>query len=173
MAEMTGVVQAVSTKEVTTKFGVKPTFSFKIDSGWVKCGFKNPMVNTGDTVSFDGETGTYGLEGKNIRITEKGAPGAAAASVPSSKGTAYSGGSSNRVFPIPALHGDRSIVRQNALARATELLIASKGGKAFEIDDTNAEVAIHLARKFEAYTAGDSDMAEAMKENAEATAKAA
>ena len=173
MAEMTGVVQAVSTKDVTTKFGVKPTFSFKIDSGWVKCGFKNPMVNSGDTVTFDGEHGTYGLEGKNIRITEKGAPGATVTvNAPSIKGSTYSGGSSSRVFPIPALHGDRSIVRQNALARATELLIASKGGKAFEIDDTNAAVAIHLARKFEAYTAGDLDMAEAMEENA-AAAKAA
>ena len=36
MTMMTGIVEAVSTKDVTTKFGTKPTYSIKINGGWVK-----------------------------------------------------------------------------------------------------------------------------------------
>ena len=42
MSSMTGVVEAESTKDVTTKWGVKPTYSIKVNGTWVKCGFKKP-----------------------------------------------------------------------------------------------------------------------------------
>ena len=69
------------------------------------------------------------------------------------------------MFPIPALHGDRAIVRQNALARATDIYIAARGGKPFELEAENLDFVIRLARKFEAYTAGDIDMMEAIEED--------
>ena len=47
MSSMTGVVEAESTKDVTTKWGVKPTYSIKVNGTWVKCGFKKPPCNTG------------------------------------------------------------------------------------------------------------------------------
>ena len=171
MGMMTGVVEQISTKDVTTKFGVKPTFSFKIDSGWVKCGFKNPKVNVGDEVQFNGNSGTYGLEGTDIVITAKGAgapvavlgsSSAAVSSVPRSSPPSYS----SKVFPIPPLHGDRSIVRQNALARATELFIGGRGGKTFDFDEASTKIIISIARQFEAYTAGDLDLREAKEESA-------
>lgn len=168
MTMMTGVVEQISTKDVTTKFGVKPTFSFKVGSDWVKCGFKNPKVNVGDEVQFDGNSGTYGLEGTNIVITSKGA-GAPVAVLGSSSPTPIRSSPpsySSKVFPIPPLHGDRSIVRQNALARATELFIACRGGKAFDFDEASTKVIISLARQFEAYTAGDLDLREATEESA-------
>ena len=79
----------------------------------------------------------------------------------------YGGGSGykDKVFPIPALHGDRAIVRQNALARASDLYIAARGGKPFELEASTLDLVIAFARKFEAYTAGDLDMAEALKED--------
>ena len=77
------------------------------------------------------------------------------------------GGYKEKVFPIPALHGDRAIVRQNALARATDLYVAARGGKPFELEAESLDFVIKLARKFEAYTAGDLDMAEAVSESAE------
>ena len=162
MSAMTGTVEELSQKDVTTKFGVKPTFSFKCNGGWVKCGFKKPPCNVGDVVSFDGETGTYGLEGKNIVVTVKASGPAVSSSAPPTpyKPSGYSGAGS-RVFPIPALHGDRSIVRQNALARATELYIACRGGKPFDLDADSLIVVIKLARGLEAYTAGDIDRQEA------------
>jgi hypothetical protein len=172
MSMMSGVVEAVSTKDVTTKFGVKPTYSMKINGAWVKCGFKNPGVEAGYTVDFDGVTGTYGLETKAVNIISRSAPitmavdkatGVGSVAVPTKS---YGGGGGySKVFPIPALHGDRAIVRQNALARATDLYIAARGGKPFELEATTLDLVIGFARKFEAYTAGDLDMAEALKED--------
>ena len=170
MVMMTGVVEAVSTKDVTTKFGTKPTYSFKVNGGWIKCGFKNPGVDVGYTVDFDGVTGTYGVETKSVNITARtaSAPSATHVPAPTAAPAAKSyGGSSykEKVFPIPALHGDRAIVRQNALARATDLYIAARGAKPFELEASTLDVIIKFARKFEAYTAGDLDMAEAISEN--------
>ena len=169
MTMMTGIVEAVSTKDVNTKFGNKPTFSLKINGGWVKCGFKNPNASVGDEVEFDGNTGTYGLETKAVNVLRKGAgtppPSATsntATAVPKTTGSGYAA----KVFPIPPLHGDRAIVRQNALARATDIYIAARGGKPFELEGSNLDFVISLARKFEAYTAGDLDLAEAEAESA-------
>lgn len=175
MATMNGTVEELSQKDVTTKFGVKPTYSMKVNGTWIKCAFKKPPCNVGDEVTFDGEAGTYGMEGKNIIVTARGVGAPPSSSTPIPKAT-YT--SSSRIFPIPPLHGDRSIVRQNALARATELAIECRGGKPFEIDAGTVTVIIALARQFEAYTAGDLDLAAATAEAnvdlkaAEALAKA-
>ena len=173
MTMMTGIVEAMSTKDVTTKFGVKPTYSIKINGGWVKCGFKDPGVQVGYEVEFDGTTGSYGVETKKIEILKRstGTAAAAPAAVTSSAAapkaaSGYSSGYKEKVFPIPALHGDRAIVRQNALARATDLYIAARGGKPFELEASTLNLVISFARKFEAYTAGDLDMAEVMAEDA-------
>ena len=171
MTMMTGIVEAVSTKDVNTKFGLKPTFSMKVNGNWVKCGFKSHNASVGDEVEFDGNTGTYGMETKAVNIIRKGAGAAApAAGVTSSTAgtpvTKTYGGYKEKVFPIPALHGDRSIVRQNALARATDVFIAARGGKPFELDESTFNLVIGFARKFEAYTAGDLDMAAAEAEAA-------
>jgi len=169
MTMMSGVVEAVSTKDVTTKFGVKPTYSFKVNGTWIKCGFKNPSVDVGYTVDFDGVTGTYGIETKAVNILSRAIAApvvTASTAVPTTAAPkSYGGGYKDKVFPIPALHGDRAIVRQNALARATDLYIAARGGKPFELETSTLDLVIKLARKFEAYTAGDLDMAEAMEEN--------
>jgi len=170
MTMMTGIVEAISTKDVNTKFGNKPTYSLKVNGTWVKCGFKNPNAGAGDEVEFDGNTGTYGLETKAVNVLRKGAgtppPAATSNSTPVPTRTTGSGYAA-KVFPIPALHGDRAIVRQNALARATDIYIAARGGKPWELDASNLDFVISLARKFEAYTAGDLDMAEAIAENEE------
>jgi hypothetical protein len=164
----TGIVEAVSTKDVTTKFGTKPTYSIKVNGGWVKCGFKNHNANVGDEVEFDGNTGTYGVETKAVTVLRKGS-GVALAVTSSTPAAAPQtktfGGYKDKVFPIPALHGDRAIVRQNALARATDIYIAARGGKPFELEAENLDFVIRLARKFEAYTAGDIDMMEAIEED--------
>ena len=166
MTMMTGVVEQVSQKEVNTKWGAKPTYSFKVNGSWVSHGFKSHGANVGDEVEFDGETTTYGLQTKAVRITTRGAGVPPSTSVPSSTPARAPSAYNSRVFPIPALHGDRSIVRQNALARATELYVGARGGKPFDLDVKEvSDVVISLARKFEAYTAGDLDMAEAVSES--------
>ena len=170
MTMQTGVIEAVSTKDVTTKFGTKPTYSMKMNGGWVKCGFKNPGVEVGYTVDCDVVTGTYGAETKSVNIIARSAAPPPAASAPAAAvavpSKSYGGGSSykEKVFPVPALHGDRAIVRQNALARATDIYIAARGGKPFDLEASTLDLVISFARKFEAYTAGDLDMAEALRE---------
>lgn len=168
MTIMSGVVQEVATKDVSTKFGVKPTYSFKVDGKWIKCGFKNPGVEVGYTVDFDGVAGIYGIETKSVNIVSR-APAApttvTSSSIPVAR-TYSSGGYKEKVFPIPPLHGDRAIVRQNALARSTDLYIAARGGKSFDLDASTLDLVISFARKFEAYTAGDLDLAEAVEESA-------
>ena len=167
MTMMTGIVEQVSTKDVNTKFGLKPTFSMKVNGTWIKCGFKTHGANVGDEVEFDGNTGTYGVETKSVNVIRRGA-GAPAAVTSSSAATPVPakafGGYKEKVFPIPALHGDRAIVRQNALARATDMFIAAHGGKPFGLEDSSLDMVIKFARKFEAYTAGDLDMAAAEAE---------
>jgi hypothetical protein len=169
MTMMTGIVEAISTKDVNTKFGNKPTFSLKVNGTWVKCGFKNPNAAAGDEVEFDGNTGTYGLETKAVNVLRKGAgtpPPSATSNTTVAVPKTTSSGYAAKVFPIPPLHGDRAIVRQNALARATDIYIAARGGKPFELEGSNLDFVISLARKFEAYTAGDLDLAEAEAESA-------
>ena len=170
MTIMSGVVQEVSTKDVSTKFGIKPTYSFKVDGKWIKCGFKNPGVEVGFTVDFDGVTGTYGIETKAVNITSRAATPTSttvtSSSVPVARTYSSGSGYKEKVFPIPPLHGDRAIVRQNALARSTDLYIAARGGKPFDLDSITLDLVISFARRFEAYTAGDLDLAEAVEENA-------
>jgi len=96
MTMMTGIVEAISTKDVNTKYGSKPTYSLKVNGTWVKCGFKNPNAGAGDEVEFDGNTGTYGLETKEVNVLRKGAgtPAPAATSntataVPRTTGSGY------------------------------------------------------------------------------------
>ena len=169
MTMQTGIVEAVSTKDVTTKFGTKPTYSIKVNGGWVKCGFKNHNANVGDEVEFDGNTGTYGVETKAVIVLRRGAAPAVTSSTPTVAAAAPQAksfsGYKDKVFPIPALHGDRAIVRQNALARATDLYIAARGGKPFDLESSTLDLVIQFARKFEAYTAGDIDMMEAIQED--------
>lgn len=65
------------------------------------------------------------------------------------------GGFTPKVFPIPADHPDRAIIRQNAATRAVELIVAA--GVSEEQLEGAADFAIELARKFEAYYAGDEE----------------
>ena len=171
MAMMTGIVESTSTKDVNTKFGTKPTYSMKVNGTWIKCGFKNPNVQAGYEVQFDGVTGTYGVETKAVEVLSKTAASVAPPATMIAAPTAIAvpkavySGYKDKVFPVPPLHGDRAIVRQNALARATDIYIAARGGKPFDLEASTLDLVIQFARKFEAYTAGDLDMAEAMKED--------
>jgi hypothetical protein len=162
---VTGVtVEEVSTKEVNTKFGPKPTFSFKAGGQWYKTGFTRPAVKVGDTVDIEYTEGKYGKD-----VNAKGGivvTGAGAAPVPAPRAAAPSGGGgygSKGVFPIPALDGQRSIVRQNALTNAREaltaMLVASKRTALTEEElKVFVMAVIDVAKRFEAYTAGDMDM---------------
>ena len=84
MSNVTGNVDAITSKPVNTKFGPKPTFTILVDGEWYKCGFTKPKCNKGDTVSFTFTEGTYGKEvdAKAIVIAGAATPPPASAGVP-------------------------------------------------------------------------------------------
>ena len=173
---ITGTVESQSKKEVKTKFGMKPTWSLKIDGEWYACGFTDPRVSAGDVIAFSFTEGKYGKEIDKGTIMKTGAAPAAptytATVTPAPKSAAPVG---NRPFPIPPLHGDRAIIRQNALSHAARLM-ASFGIATDKEDlpdwDKTAELVIHVARKFEAYACGDLDVEMAKKMTVKKTLEA-
>lgn len=147
-----GTVVETDSKEVKTKFGMKPVYSFKLDDGvWYKHGFKDPKLSAGMAVEFDYTPGKYGNDVTDGSITAR-----KVGTAPSPPFVPRSGGKG--VFPIPPDDGQRSIVRQNALTNARELVCATQSFEPGSLELIVTTV-IAVARQFESYTAGDSDLA--------------
>lgn len=163
-----GVAEVV-VKNVTTKYGSKPTYTLRgTDGKMYNLGFKNPGISVGDTVNLNYTEGKYGNDVTSATPAIGGTAAVAmtTTTTPVAREEKKSYSPPAKVFPIPPLHGDRAIVRQNSVTNACNIL-----AKKFEVDgpfpmaDADlAEKVITLARKFEAYSCGDLDMIEAMKE---------
>jgi hypothetical protein len=159
------IVEQISTKTVTTKFGPKPTYSVKCDGTWYSYGFKKPTFTEGAEIEFAFTENTYGkqVDEKSLRVISSGSGKASTASTsPAIEGGAptpasRSYGPPAKVFPIPALHGDRAIVRQNSLTNAVNLLKEDKE-LAKHSAEARADAIINIARMFEAYSCGDLDV---------------
>ncbi len=150
------IVESISTKPVTTKFGTKPTYSFKAEGDWYKMGFKKPAFKEGDDITFDFTEGSYGKEVTDGSVVVAGRSAAPAPRAPSPVPASVP----KVGFPIAPLDGQRSIIRQNCVTNAREVFVAAHGGKPFAMSaDEVADAIISLARKFEAYSAGDLDVA--------------
>lgn len=167
---MTYTIENITQKEVNTKFGPKPAFTVHANGERFSYGFKKPAFKIGDTVDFQYTENTYG---KNIDLTSvrllskgEGAPPAVSPPVGPSKG---SYGPAAKVFPIPPLHGDRAIVRQNSITNAVKAVdnFLSNQDDVPETFEEYANFVIDMARKFEAYSCGDLDLAAAEKMSAD------
>lgn len=159
---MTYIVESITSKDVVTKFGPKPAYRVKASGEWYSYGFKRPAFKEGDTINFSSTEGKYGKEIDPMSVktlsSGGGADPAVGASSPSPAAPrAY--GPPAKVFPIPPTHGDRAIVRQNALTNARELvaaaMVGAKGG--VEVGDSVISRIIAIAKQFESYTSGDLD----------------
>jgi hypothetical protein len=167
---MSYIIENITTKEVTTKFGPKPAYTIIAGGERFSYGFKKPAFAIGDEIDFQYTENTYG---KNVDMTSvqmikkgTGAPTPSASS-PSPGKAPYSPPA--KVFPIPLLHGDRAIVRQNSITNATKA-VSDFCGADGNFPGTIAEyteVIIETARKFEAYSCGDLDAMAAEKLAAE------
>ena len=162
---MSYIIENITTKEVTTKFGPKPAYTITAGGERFSYGFKKPAFAIGDEVDFQYTENTYGknVDLASVQMLKKGAGAPTPSASTASPGKApYSPPS--KVFPIPLLHGDRAIVRQNSITNATKAVCDFAGADGPEDIDSYAEMIIAVARKFEAYSCGDLDAqaAEAM-----------
>jgi hypothetical protein len=159
---MSYIIENIVDKEVNTKFGPKKAYSVFANGERYGYGFKKPTFSIGDEVDFQFTDSTYGkqVDEKSVRLLSKGNP----TPPPSTSATAPSKPSygSPKVFPIPALHGDRAIVRQNSVTNAVKLITDSVHSTDEADWEELADMAIAIARKFEAYSCGDLDMEQAM-----------
>ncbi len=171
---MKTIVVQLSNKDVTTKFGQKKVYSIKADDGqWYSCGFKKPTANAGDEVEFQFTSTSYGnqIDMATFVSLRGGLSSGAAPSVPAATPVARPAYGNKGVFPIPALDGQRAIVRQNALTNARELYCSGYVGGVATTADEIIDAVIKIARKFEAYACGDLDR-EAAEESLEEEKKA-
>jgi hypothetical protein len=147
---------------------------FKMDDGNWYSAFAISQVpkglGVGDTVGFvytlvEKDDKTYRNIKGNVSKKEGAAPRASEAA-PVSRSAPSTGGYSRGAFPVPALDGSRSIIRQNALTQANACvghylhhglqLVSDE----HSVEDLARKV-IEVARIFEAYSAGDLDAKEA------------
>jgi hypothetical protein len=122
--------------------------------------------NAGDEVTFDtSQNGQYIniVKGSLSKTGNTGvvAPPASSGGSPRSKG---GGGYAAKVFPIPSLDGQRSIIRQNSLTHATSIVnnYCSAVDQEMSLDERRDQV-LRLAADFEYFSAGD-DVAAAAEE---------
>lgn len=175
--KMNGVVDSIGTRNANTKFGARTTYSIKIAGQDYALGFAKPSFSNGTTVEFDYESTKYGNEVTKGTLVVIGAMVTAGIApipplviaTPAPVRATYS----DRKFPIDALSPERAIIRQNALTQARELVVGILGVTASSDKDwtsrqnqfnTIAGEVIRLARKFEAYSSGDLDIAEVKNE---------
>lgn len=170
MNKVIGTIDRFGSERKTSKAG-KPfnVYTVDVDGQTYEVGFK-PLngFSPGDTISFMSEV-KYGKNAMDPATVQRASAGASAgvANVSSAGATSPapnrpSGGYVPKPFPIPKLHGDRAIVRQNSLTnavKATEILLTVGGGVSNDVY-VLAEDIIKLAYKFEEYSTGDREAKE-------------
>jgi len=158
---MSYIVENITSKEVTTKFGPKPAYSIVANGERFSYGFKKPAFKIGDEIDFQFSENTYGktVDMTSVQLISKGtgSPTPPPATATTAPAKAY--GAPAKVFPIPPLHGDRAIVRQNSITNATKAVCDYfNDNEGINSVDEYADLIIQVARKFEAYSCGDLDM---------------
>lgn len=119
--QIKGVISSSSTKTVRTKFGDKPTYQYVVDGVEFSSGFKKEH-NEGEMVTI-GVQFKYGEWQKIPGSTGDGMPAATAnqgggGQVTSGNFTPKSRGT----FPVDPMDGQMSIIRQNSMNRAVEIM---------------------------------------------------
>lgn len=134
----------------------------QVDGSWYSAFAPSQMpaggVSAGDWVDF-----TYVQKGEYNNIKGSVTKSTAPASRPTTGSVASTErkftdakGFVIKEFPVPPLHPDRSIIRQNSLSHAVAVLNA---GAWFGTDpEEHAGKVIEIARMFEAYSTGDMDV---------------
>ena len=130
-----GIVEKITDKEVTTKFGVKKVWSLNVSGEWYGGLWKEPKFSEGDTVEFSttnrqvGDKTYYSVDGMVNVISSGGgtrpAPSNSSSPTPDKKTTPYKRYNCTcDQFPINPLDRQMSIIIQSSVNRATEIVLA-------------------------------------------------
>ena len=140
------LVKEITSRKINTKFGEKPVYTVVTDHGPFEAGFKKPTFKAGDNVEFTFTEDRYGkkIDDGSVRVIDSAA--GAPAPIRETKGDKFT----PKSFPIPPLHGDRAVVRQNSLRHAATiyaaLLSRDDSGKAGLSLIEMAEATVSMAR---------------------------
>ena len=158
---VTGTIQAFDS-ETINKPGKRPFTVHKVcvDGVWYEAGYSKPAFGIGEVVSFEAEKkyGKMAVTSPISRGAGGGASPAPALEVPKSSSGGRNYGGVAKEFPVPPLHPDRSIIRQNALAHATKLYCSNVAPGEITNLDVAAECIVTLAYKFEEYATGQREV---------------
>ena len=82
--QASGVVEAISKKQIKTRNGQKPVYSFLIDDEWYRTNFTKPSFEEGDEIEFDYVVGDYGndVDVDSVEIVTEGGGAEASLAVP-------------------------------------------------------------------------------------------
>lgn len=142
MAMVSGTVENVS-----TKFN---KYSIQVNGNWygTKMEWAKVKPNKGDVVEFDDGGGKYL---KNVKVLHGEA------------GAVVTSNGDEVVLPVMKVPVGKevSIIRQNALSHAAALQCAMVAAGMITNHDESVKSVIEMARQFEAYSAGWSDLHEA------------
>lgn len=160
MEKIVGVLTDIKERTVTTKAG-KTVLAYDIYVDGVKYGhgFSFPAFGIGDRVELQYDPADQYRTARNVvAASQSSQQGPVGNKAPGST-------RSKSGFPIPLRDGQRSIIRQNCLAHARELVLHSTGksDNTPKKRDAIANEVIRVARLFEAYAAGDIEREEADK----------
>lgn len=153
MTDIFGTVENMSTNRInSSKTGksftvhlaqIKTSSGEKLD---IEFGFNRPSLDVGRFYKFT-------CEKKFGKLACSSFEASTAAAAPSA--SPARSGSTGKVFPVPADHPDRSIVRQNALAHATKVVVETSLKDAVTPSEDIVDLIIKTAYRFEAYATGD------------------
>lgn len=174
MADVSGVVQNIyQDGTINTRHDEKPLYKVVVNGQEYKHAFKKPSCESGDYVSFNVKSRyPTDIDDRSLKVGAGADRSGGTDTAPPSGGSAPAAtglkAKSQGIFPVPVDHPDRSILRQNALASARDVVLKTiePGITTYDDEKTHDEIAdeiIRLAHQFERYSAGD-EIAEAIEE---------
>lgn len=156
MSAQTITVGSIDARTAHTKYGPKNAYDiFGTDGTKYQFGFKDPAkqgLAVGTTFVAEVSTGKYGPSIDPATVSIGGTPVPKSVNKVTGKETSYA-----KPFPVPALHGDMAIIRQNSLTNAVATVadfVATRPSEEWPDIDKWTDMVIDVAYKYAKFSSG-------------------